>query len=82
MNVARKMRLTRINQSFDPAFAHGGQLVDPDGQVVGGLGGVLAVKVSGGDELAAFGENELPTEKIVIIFTERSTSCLAVLRPF
>ena len=41
------MRFTRVDEPLDPALAHGGQLVDADGEVVQRLGRVLAVEVTG-----------------------------------
>ena len=38
---------TWVDEPLDPALAHGGQLVDADGEVVQRLGRVLAVEVTG-----------------------------------
>ena len=38
---------TWVDEPLDPPLAHGGQLVDADGEVVQRLGGVLAVEVAG-----------------------------------
>ena len=57
------MALTRINEPLKPPLAHGGEFMDPDGQVVGRLGRVLAVEVPGRDDGATVAEDQL--QKVV-----------------
>ena len=53
------MALTRINEPLKPPLAHGCKFMDPDGQVVGRLGRVLAVEVPGRDDGATVAEDQL-----------------------
>ena len=54
---SRQLAVGRVAQPLNPPFAHASQLVNPDGEVVQGLGGVLPVKVAGGHRLTPLSEN-------------------------
>ena len=49
---------TWIDEPLDPSLAHGGQLVDPDGEEVARLGRVLPVEVARADDLSALREDD------------------------
>ena len=55
--------LTWIYQSLDSPFAHGRDFVDADGKVVGRLGRIFTVEVSGGNGFTAIGKNNLKSRE-------------------
>ena len=51
----------------------------PNGQIVQGLGRILAVEVAGGDDLAAVGEHDLEGHILLLGFHSLISSLLSIV---